>query len=573
MQQQDLPKLPLPSLEESMQRLMLWAKPLLSDEKQAQKDLEEFLAQASYLQDFLQERANSKDSWLADWWREYIYLASRGPVSMECNCSLVLALPELKGDVFLKMASFALASALLYKELRENKLQMPDKAMSLESIQGLFASMRLPDYGMDSYYINPKNSRHMVFAHENHFYEIELFKDHNLQDLISPHELAALLESIVSGEKSPASNINFATFAPRERAKALFDELLADEKSAKSHEAIQNAILLIAYDESECLDVRAQARNAIANNTWLNRWQGKSLQAVFSKDASLSLLLEHAYCDASIYVYALERINEMLKTLPNTAHKPLCAKLDFSSLAELDLVKDEFLRYMQSIYCEFTPFDIDRAFLKAWGVLSADGFIHLAFQIAQQLSFSKLHNTYVAVDISHFHKGRTECLRPISKESTAFVKSFCALLNGSAFDEEKLRSLMQEALDEHRKRVKDCQRAHGVNRHLLGLYLAYKELGKEDLEFFHSEIYKVISDNTLSTSCVASPLIKALFFAPVQAKGLGINYLLSDHGSYLFSSVFADNKKMQQDFIKNFLLAIKELKSFTQRTAHAKELA
>lgn len=85
--QQSLPRLPVPTLEDTKRRLLLSARALLSDDEyaDAERAAEEFFGATGFgrtLHKRLQDRAAqlSGTSWLVDWWNEYAYLAVRCPV-------------------------------------------------------------------------------------------------------------------------------------------------------------------------------------------------------------------------------------------------------------------------------------------------------------------------------------------------------------------------------------------------------------------------------------------------------------------------------------------------------------
>ncbi|EPZ36771.1 Acyltransferase ChoActase/COT/CPT domain-containing protein [Rozella allomycis CSF55] len=84
--QASLPKLPVPTLEETCSKYLQTLKPLLNDVEyeQNRRAVEEFLAPngvGRVLQERLVEKAkNAKTSWLINWWNEYAYLAYRDPV-------------------------------------------------------------------------------------------------------------------------------------------------------------------------------------------------------------------------------------------------------------------------------------------------------------------------------------------------------------------------------------------------------------------------------------------------------------------------------------------------------------
>lgn len=90
--QSQMPRLPVPTLQETAQRYLQSVKPLLTDAEfsSTQKAVAEFVApggSGEVLQKRLLDRAKAfeKRSWLIDWWNDYAYMAYRDPVVINVN--------------------------------------------------------------------------------------------------------------------------------------------------------------------------------------------------------------------------------------------------------------------------------------------------------------------------------------------------------------------------------------------------------------------------------------------------------------------------------------------------------
>ena len=86
-----LPKLPVPTLEETLSRYLASVKPVVSPDQFAktQEAVHEFAAsaQAQELQKRLLQRREETDSWLIEWWNDYAYFRYRVRF---LQCSLLL---------------------------------------------------------------------------------------------------------------------------------------------------------------------------------------------------------------------------------------------------------------------------------------------------------------------------------------------------------------------------------------------------------------------------------------------------------------------------------------------------
>ena len=80
-----LPRLPVPPLQQTMEKYLLSVKPLLTDEEFActKTAVEEFRKPSGVgelLQEKLVSRSNKMENWLAQWWDDVAYLGYENPV-------------------------------------------------------------------------------------------------------------------------------------------------------------------------------------------------------------------------------------------------------------------------------------------------------------------------------------------------------------------------------------------------------------------------------------------------------------------------------------------------------------
>src|SRR5699024_9153582 len=99
-----------------------------------------------------------------------------------------------------------------------------------------------------------------------------------------------------------------------------------------------------------------------------------------------------------------------------------------------------------------------------------------------------------------FSEARTECARATSMEKRRLVE---AIEDGNVSTRD-LYEMMQKASCAHRRRIQQCQKGYGIERHLLGLeqmyYLFGNELGIQKLpEIFTDEGYLALRHDFLST--------------------------------------------------------------------------
>ena len=138
---------------------------------------------------------------------------------------------------------------------------------------------------------------------------------------------------------------------------------------------------------------------------------------------------------------------------------------------------------------------------------------------------AKFAATYETGHTRAFYHGRTDTVRSLSAESVAF----CEAMIGAATPAEERRALLRAACAAHGEQVQRVLTGEGIDRHLLGLYIAAYLKGAEPMPaLFTDRAYKLSGGGgnyRLSTSNVGyTPLFGG--FAPMTADGYGCCYAM-----------------------------------------------
>jgi hypothetical protein len=150
-------------------------------------------------------------------------------------------------------------------------------------------------------------------------------------------------------------------------------------------------------------------------------------------------------------------------------------------------------------------------------------------QMAIQLSYFRMHKKFAATyETGHtraFFHGRTDTVRTLSTQSVAWCHAMEDLTLSPA---EKIAAL-RTACDAHSEQVQRVLTGQGIDRHLLGLYIAAYLQGTEPFpSIFTDKAYKLSGGGgnyVVSTSNVGySPLFGG--FAPMTADGYGCCYAM-----------------------------------------------
>lgn len=571
----NLPAYPIPKLESVLEKLLIWVEPFISNEEmeQTKKGVADFLVSedSKKLSEKLIELGSRKDdSWIFDYWVKS-HLEIRGPLTPHTNVPIIYENKKLLNyEISERIAILMHYAAKIYMNFKKNGARaytLKNKVYSSDEFHGVLASMNEIKPKIDTYYINDSISKNIVFLHMNRFFNIQVIEN---GEVVPIEKINNSIKEILSKDLSPAiPNINYVTLGlDRDVSGVLLEEILETSGNRSAYNKVKDSILVFNYDDLELNGVYEELEGASYNKYCVNRWHGKGTQFNCSKNGVMSVIIDHSFADGGIELYFIEQLRKkiddneiIIKNIDEKACvEELSFEIDEDMKSKLNRLKVEFDGCMNSFKTKYVPLDnLTRTGLKERGVLSGDGFIHIAFQLAQYLTTNEIKNTYVSVDNRKYFRGRTESNRPVSQESINFVKEIVK----ENCSKETVTELMHLALNEHHRRVKECQSGDGVNRYLFVLEEIYKDYKeeleiKEKPEFFNLEALKAISSNHLSTTSIGHPDMKYLYFPPVQDGGLGIYYFV-DNKSFIIITAFNEDEEMLNGFTKNLQIAVDKI--------------
>lgn len=563
----NLPSYPDPGLEETLDRFLEWVEPLVTKEElnQAKIEINKFKLDIDY--DKIKERMysiahNPKDSYIFDYWVK-CHLQTRDPICPYTSVPILYENPTIKEkDNTEKVAAMVWSISKVYLEFRNNKngaYSVGKKIYSNDEFYGTLASMNHVRPKIDSMYINSKISRNFLLIHQNNIYIIETIdENYKLKDY---GEILNTINTILNrNDEAKHVNINLFSSEPdRDLAGKYLEELLKNDNNIKGYQEIKDAIASINLDSDIPEGHINKLHCACYDKSYFNRIHSKGTQFNIASNGSMSFIIDHTFCDGGIEVYLCNRVHEELDKLEFKYSEGITTyrKLEFVISNQMnEVLKNCFERYkvcMNAFEARVVDFeDVSRQRLKDLGILSGDGFFHIAQQLAQKLTWNEVRNTYISVDCRKFFRGRTEVNRPVTKESIKFVEN--------AANKSATKDMLVDALNAHHKRTKMAQEGYGVNRYLYVLTEVCKEMFEKGAistlpTLFDNKAFKVIGDNTLSTTSFGNPDMKSLYFPPVQPKGLGIFYKIAEK-SFMTITAFNEDVEMLDEFSKNIIYAM-----------------
>mmetsp|Transcript_21667 Transcript_21667/g.32887 ORF Transcript_21667/g.32887 Transcript_21667/m.32887 type:complete len:664 (-) Transcript_21667:619-2610(-) len=564
--QNDLPWLPVPSLENTAERFLPTALPLVEtkeEENSLRQAVSVFPEQAKYLQQRLEARASTTSSWLQLWWNTMGYLQLRDPVVI--NISYFFNLPEdsslirnSKNDKTLcfKRGASLLKAAWEYRQLvcsgdlPQEKIGKQQTPLCSVGFKYLFHSCRIPKPNQDSYRLyDPSVFTHATVACGGQFFEVPLVDEEGcVYSLASLEE--SLLECHQQATQKETIEIGYLTTSNRDQCARARSELvrLGGAAMEKALTKVESGMLLLCLDSH----VKPSSLKQCAKLYWhgdkktSNRWYDKVIQLVVTGNGQLGYVGEHALLDGMPAVgfcqYLLKStygrmksveeeestVTSSSKPLINNIFDPVLCMLDDSDTQMLqklvDEAKNDFDELVDSNELEFLRFqNYGKNFIKKAG-FSPDAYIQMAIQLATFRLFGKQVATYESSQVRKFLHGRTETTRSISPASNAFCKAMGPRPNDPRQSKPIKLQMLRDATDSHTSFTRLASDGQGVDRHLLALSILAENGEKLPSLLSHplharSKLWRV----STSTLPGMSP-----GFGPVCDTGVGIGYDIKD---------------------------------------------
>ncbi|KAJ3517298.1 hypothetical protein NLJ89_g611 [Agrocybe chaxingu] len=260
--QDKLPKLPIPSLEDTCNRY-LRALEALQDEREhamTKVAVHEFLqSDGPKLHELLQEYAQDKASYIEEFWYES-YLSHSDPVVLALNPFFVLEndpTPD-RGAQLPRAASLIVSSLGFIHDLRAGILE-PDTVrgvpLDMDQYSRLFGTSRIPtDRGcrMEVH----SDSRHIVVLRRGQFYWFDVLDEENLP-LLTEREVHRNLQAIITdADKMDESHVARGAIGvlstENRKVWSGLRELLSQDRNNKSClEIVDNALFVVCLDDTE----------------------------------------------------------------------------------------------------------------------------------------------------------------------------------------------------------------------------------------------------------------------------------------------------------------------------------
>ncbi|XP_078197782.1 carnitine O-palmitoyltransferase 1, liver isoform isoform X3 [Callithrix jacchus] len=477
--QTSLPRLPVPAVEDTVNRYLESVRPLMKEE--------DFKRMTALAQDFAVS-LGPKLQWylkLKSWWAT--------------NYDLLYVLPT---HIQAARAGNAIHAILLYRRKLDREeikpIRLLGSTIPLCSAQWerMFNTSRIPGEETDTIQ-HMRDSKHIVVYHRGRYFKVWLYHDGRL---LKPREMEQQMQRILDDTSEPQpgeARLAALTAGDRVPWARCRQAYFGHGKNKQSLDAVEKAAFFVTLDETEqgyrredpdtSMDSYAKS---LLHGRCYDRWFDKSITFVVFKNGKMGMNAEHSWADAPIVGHLWEYVMSTDSLQLGYAEDGHCkgdaspnipypTRLQWDIPGECQEVIETSLNTANLLAndVDFHSFPFEgfgKGIIKKCRT-SPDAFVQLALQLAHYKDRGKFCLTYEASMTRLFREGRTETVRSCTTESCDFVR---AMMDPAQTVEQKLK-LFKLASEKHQLMYRLAMTGSGIDRHLFCLYVVSKYLAVE----------------------------------------------------------------------------------------------
>ncbi|TVY37270.1 Carnitine O-acetyltransferase, mitochondrial [Lachnellula occidentalis] len=540
--EESLPKLPVPTLEETAARYLKSVHPLLNNSELASttKAVQEFVKPGgvgSKLQEkLLARREDPKHkNWLYEWWNQAAYLTYRDPVVPYVSYFYSHRDDRRRRDPSKRAAAISTAILEFKSQVDAGTLEpeyMKKLPISMESYQWMFNCSRVPAKPADhpAKYSATEN-KHILVIRKNQFFKL-LHEVDGKQ--LNTSELEQQFKTIYQkAERAPA--VGLLTTENRDVWTEAREVLLkAHPSNAAALKAVEASSFVICLDDASPVTLEERAHQ-YWHGDGANRWFDKPLQFIINDNGTSGFTGEHSMMDGTPTHRLNDYVNEVIfnnkldfsdptirSSLPDPT--PIKFQVNKAVQAEIQRAEKDFSEVIGAHELRVQAYQgYGKGLIKKFKC-SPDAYVQMIIQLAYFKMYGKSRPTYESAATRRFQQGRTETCRTVSDDSVAF----CKAMNESSLDPKEIAALFHKAVKAHVEYISAASDGKGVDRHLFGL----KKLlgpGEEVPTIYTDPAYTYSSTWRISSSQLSSEYFNGYGWSQVVDDGWGIAYMINEN--------------------------------------------
>jgi carnitine O-acetyltransferase len=542
-----LPRVPLPSLNDTCDRFISWCAPLLTAEQLAatEKSVRAFTAPDSpgrtlhaALADY--DATDGVHSWLDTFW-PYRYLGRRDRIALNANFFFLF---EDSGQTQLDRAAALACAAVDYKLRLDSELVPPvlrrGQPLTMEQNKYLFSATRIPGTVQDTVRVpysavwpGPSPARHIVVFFRGNLFRLDVLDPAGRP--YPPAGLAAALRTVTqAAPAAPGTSPGHLTTKARAQWAASRTALLAcHPANADALDTIETALFCLCLEDFAPSSVQ-EACDHLLHGDSANRWFDKAVSLIVFDDGTAGINVEHCGLDGTtILSFTDDLLGRARELWPGVGSgsappaEPVTFMLDDALRSDIAAAGRSFADYATATATTIVSFDnfgSDQA--KRLGV-SPDAFVQMSYQLAHMRAKGLVGATYESIATRQYRRGRTEAMRVVTPEIIGFVST----MDDPRTEDVTRRLRLRAAARKHAERAKECQEGQAPEQHLWELQLIQRRRGAElgvteEPELYRSPGWLIMRDDYLSTSSAPSERIRYFGFGSTSNHCIGVAYVL-----------------------------------------------
>jgi carnitine O-acetyltransferase len=529
-----LPRLPVPTLEETSKRYLKSVHPLLTAEEyqNTQKAVEEFVKPGG-VGEKLQKRlvARREDpnirNWIIEWWNNAAYMGYRDPVIPYVSYFYSHRDDRKRRDPAKRAAAMTTAVLEFKKQVDEGSLEpeyMKKLPIAMSSYYWMFNACRIPKKPADySEKYDYKKHPYIVVMRKNQFFKVYHEVDGKQ---LNTSELEQRFRRVYE-KAERAIPVGVLTSQNRDVWTDVRQRLISsNEANRNALETIEASSFFVCLDDATPVTLEERAHQ-YWHGDGCNRWFDKPLQFIVNDNGTSGFMGEHSEMDGTPTHRLNDTANELIFSNkldfdnPSVrSNLPEPAPIQFHINAQLQEDIDDALKHFNR---QIGAHELRVQAYQGYGKglikkfkCSPDAYVQMVIQLAYKKFYGKNRPTYESAATRRFQQGRTETCRSVSDESVAFCN---AMVDPNASREECVK-LFRAAINAHVKYITDASDGRGVDRHLFGLKKCLNE-GEELPAIYKDPAFGYSSTWYISTSQLSSEYFNGYGWSQVVDDGWG----------------------------------------------------
>lgn len=537
-----LPKLPVPSLEDTSKRYLKTLHPLLSrDEYTASEKVVEAFNKAGGIGEKLQKRLlrraeePSSKNWIAEWWDQAAYLTVQDPVVPYVSYFYSFRDDRRRRNPAKRAAAITTAALEFKRQVDDKSLEpeyMRKLPMAMSSYQYMFNCARVAASPAD--YPNTfshEGNQFIIAMRKNQFWKIPT---HINGKQLNTSEFEQMFTYVYkNAEKS--TPIGSLTSLPRNQGVTAREHLLsASSVNEASLKEIESSSFVFCLDNATPITLEERSRG-YWHGDGANRWYDKPCQFIVNDNGTAGFMGEHSMMDGTTTHRLCDTVNALIThnkldfedpSIRSSLPPPSPLRFDTSPtvIEDITSAQGQFAQVTAAHDLRVQAYQgYGKGLIKKFKC-SPDAYVQMIIQLAYHKMYGKNRPTYESAATRKYQLGRTETTRTVSDESV----SFCDAMANPDIGREECEKLFRSAVNAHVKYTQNASDGYGVDRHLFGLKKLLQE-GEEIPEIFKDPAYTYSQTWYISSSQLSSEYFNGYGWSQVIDAGWGIAYMINEN--------------------------------------------